>query len=404
MLTVALALPALLGMVGLALDVGRLYATKARLQAAVDAAALAGALRLHDDPDLRQPSTLAMVADFLNRNYPRAQLVGGLQPCRQERTLSLTAQVIVPMTFLRVLGIRERTVRASACAGFERVEIVLVVDNSSSMRGGPIRRLREAASRMVDLLIPGDETPSVKVGLVPFRGKVRVGPNVDGLPAGCRNWDGSLNLPINDQDDSCFGRQDTEAIPEILPLSYNKDRINRSLAKLKAPGRDIAPWAASGTVIAEGIKWARHVLTPEPPYTEGGSPDLFRKLMIVISDGQNVDGTCGEGPCDPRDSETCEYRRNAYFGAGRQDCLCENGCLDSEAIKEAALAESEGIEIFTIRYASFQNRDPHYVDFLKALASSRPNTEDHFFNARREEQLDEIFDNIRRQIGFRLIR
>ena len=49
---------------------------------------------------------------------------------------------------------------------------------------------------------------------------------------------------------------------------------------------------SSGTVIPEGIKWGRNVLTPEAPYDQGGSEDDYRKIMIVLTDGDTEDGEC----------------------------------------------------------------------------------------------------------------
>ncbi len=45
----------------------------------------------------------------------------------------------------------------------------------------------------MELILPSDITPSTKIGMVPFRSKVRLRSGVDGLAAGCRNADGTLN-------------------------------------------------------------------------------------------------------------------------------------------------------------------------------------------------------------------
>ena len=49
---IAMLLPVLLAVAGLAIDMGNMYVTHTRLQAAVDAGALAGSLELPYDPDL----------------------------------------------------------------------------------------------------------------------------------------------------------------------------------------------------------------------------------------------------------------------------------------------------------------------------------------------------------------
>lgn len=96
MVLVAIALLALLGMAGLAIDVGQLVVAKAQLTRAADAAALAGVQSL---PDVNRA-----VADALNYvaiNEPgataTAQQVGSQQ-------LKVTASKTVPTTFMRVFG------------------------------------------------------------------------------------------------------------------------------------------------------------------------------------------------------------------------------------------------------------------------------------------------------------
>ncbi len=66
---VALLAVALIGIVGLAMDVGRVMVAKAELRRAVDAAALAGALEL---PDMDQVETA--VNSYMGQNEPEADV------------------------------------------------------------------------------------------------------------------------------------------------------------------------------------------------------------------------------------------------------------------------------------------------------------------------------------------
>jgi Flp pilus assembly protein TadG len=72
---VALLAVALIGMVGLALDVGRLMVAKAELRRAVDAAALAGALKLSDHPEIE-------ASEYMAEHEPEADVES---PQRRER-------------------------------------------------------------------------------------------------------------------------------------------------------------------------------------------------------------------------------------------------------------------------------------------------------------------------------
>lgn len=374
-------------MVGFAVDMGRLYAAQTRLQAAVDAAALAGSLGLASDPNMQNGTVANAVNEYLSRNYPEATLTS-LTPGTDVRSVCLTAEADVPMTFMAVLAISSRTVAASACAGFNDLEVVLVIDNTGSMDGAPLNAVKTAAKKLVDLMMPTGGAPSVKVGLVPFRGKVRVDNWEDGLAPGCRNANGTVNTHWS----TCLGG---DLIP-IKELSYNKSSIKRAINNMDADS------GLSGTVISEGIKWGRHVLTQDFPYSQGGPEGQFRKVMILLTDGDTEDGTCGApyqcGPPFPCGN----YRYNAYNGMGVSTCNCNDyGCLDQAMLTEAQTAKDDyGIEIFTIRYGDSDAVD---VELMKTVASSTNGTDDHYFDAPSTSEIGEVFEKIGRQLGYRLL-
>ncbi|QIA27136.1 hypothetical protein DYI95_006030 [Thermaerobacter sp. PB12/4term] len=108
---VAISLAVLLGMAGLAVDGGRLYAERARLQAATDAAALAGAAALPEEPARARD----LAEEYLRRNGVDA---GGarIQIGPGGRTLRVEAAATVPLGLARVLGPEAVPVRAAATA------------------------------------------------------------------------------------------------------------------------------------------------------------------------------------------------------------------------------------------------------------------------------------------------
>jgi Mg-chelatase subunit ChlD len=402
-MVIAMLLPVLLAVAGLAVDMGNMYITHTRLQAAVDAGALAGSLELPYDPDLSKGVVQQAVTDMIHTNMPEA-VVEDVSPGTEVRSVVVTAKAEVKLLVMRFLHIADQWVEARAAAGFNKLEVVFVVDNSGSMKGTPIDLVKEASIGLTDLLIPDGQQPDTKVGLVPFRGKVRVGDDVDGLEAGCRNADGSVNTGIHEDFMSMYwalpsyyrDRIDLDtcsSIPESRPLSQDKDAIISAINSQTATG------SASGTIIPEGIKWARHMLTPEAPYTEGGDKKDFRKIMIVLTDGDNEDGECGG-------SYRATYRpnnywTNAYFGMGRDDAHCEDGgVLNQDMLAEAQLAKDEGIEIFTIRFGSSDTTD---IALMKQIASSKTGTDDHYFDAPSVYDIPDVFKKIGKQLGWRLL-
>ncbi|EGB16150.1 von Willebrand factor type A [Pseudodesulfovibrio mercurii] len=399
----ALLLPVLLGVAGIAVDMGNMYMTHTRLQAAVDAGALAGSLELPYDPDLSKGIVTQAVNDMVETNMEEA-VVTEISAGTEIRSVKVTAQAEVRMLLMEVLGMADKTVEASAMAGFNKLEVVFVIDNSGSMKGTPIDLVKQASEELTDLLIPDGTTPDTKVGLVPFRGKIRLGEAVDGYAEGCVNADGSLNTGINEEFmdeynalpyyykryitlDTCSD------IPTVLPLSKNKSTI------IAAIGSQTATGAASGTVISEGIKWGRNILTPDAPFTQAGSKEDFRKIMIVLTDGDTEDGECGgtyRATYRPNN-----YWTNAYYGMGVDTAHCnDGGVLNADMLSEAQLAKDAGIEIFSIRFGSSDTTD---INLMKEIASSKAGTDDHYFDAPSVYDIPDIFKQIGKQLGWRLL-
>ncbi len=134
----------LLGMAALALDVGNAYLAKRRMQASVDAAALAGA---QDLPSIADATILAHQFGSDGKNLPRG--VDGVQMtvstrclrsapgCAPANAVVVKESGTVATHFASVLGIRSFTVHAQATAcspcGEKPLDIMLVLDRTGSM-------------------------------------------------------------------------------------------------------------------------------------------------------------------------------------------------------------------------------------------------------------------------------
>jgi len=351
----------LIGAAGLAVDGGRMYLADRHLQNAVDAAALAGSMALPEDPDMDQGIAAAAAQEMLTANYPEATMVSA-GPGSEVRSACVKGAANVDYLLMGVLGLSSGTVTAQACAGFNNLEIVLVLDTTGSMKGTPINNVKSAATDLVELILPSNTTPSTKIGMVPFRGMVRMRAGVDGVAAGCRNVNGTLNdgklldvykatkyrSPVGSSlkvdADTCSNISYTEA------LTTDRASILSRISALSADG------SGSGTLISEGIKWGRHVLTPEAPFTQGSPDDKYRKIMIVLTDGDTEDGRCGGNYAVSYTPNN--YWTNAYFGMGLSaqypapanfpDCK-DGGGLNAAVLTEAQTAKDLGVEIFSIR-------------------------------------------------------
>ena len=108
--TTALFMVVLLGIVGLALDGGKIYAEKSSLQKALDAAVLGGAQVISGKGEA-EAITVAKSLGMQNAH----SLEGG-DFSTTSRSIKISQKVTVPMTFARFLGFNEAVVSASAKA------------------------------------------------------------------------------------------------------------------------------------------------------------------------------------------------------------------------------------------------------------------------------------------------
>ncbi len=196
----------LVGVAGLAIDTTRGYLVKARLNQALDAAALAGG-RVFFDPDRD-----ADIRAFFDANFPPGFLgaqVSDLSIAEEAETgrLTVAASAQVNTSFTRVLGYEVMTVNArSVVQRADRgMELVLVMDNTGSMRSSnKIGEMRAAAHELIDILY-GDRqvVPNFWVSLVPYTATVNVGQANAGWLA-----PGSLETRVYELDSSEVDQED----------------------------------------------------------------------------------------------------------------------------------------------------------------------------------------------------
>jgi len=440
---IAASLVAVIAASGVALDLGRIYVARNKLQNAVDAAALAGSLQLPDDPDVTtgQVST-AVTANLLANDAAATDI--GISSGGATRSVCVQASVPVGMTLTNVFGAGATTVTAEACAGYNDIELVFVLDATGSMRGTPIANVKEAAASLVDLIMPSATTTSTrsKIGLVPFQGKIRIDgsdpvtaeQNPDGVGVGCRNADGSLNngklkaeyATTSSRSSIFYGYtisgvsttsdKTCSGMSPIRALSSDKEAILNNISNINAGV------VTSGTVISEGLKWGHRVLSPTTPYVEGSTDKKVRKIMILLTDGDTEDGRCG-GSFASAYKTINSYWTNAYFGMGLTPTTSTSpyatlstatatlaqipSCVDGGKLNQAALDAATSakndtypIEIFTIRFGDSDSTD---VSLMKQIASSKTGTDDHYYDAPNESDIQEMFKKIGQQLGQRLM-
>lgn len=180
MAIIGLAVIPLFAIIGLAIDTGRGYMLRSKLSYAIDAAGLAGGRAF--DTDLREDD----IAMFFEANFPTGYMDAELLPGNpvvtfddEENTITIEATATIPTRFMNVAGIYDMTVSARTVIRRELrgLELVLVMDNTGSMRsGGKIDAMKDAAAELIDILYGSrDEVENFWVGLVPYAATVNIG-------------------------------------------------------------------------------------------------------------------------------------------------------------------------------------------------------------------------------------
>ncbi|MEM9682765.1 MAG: pilus assembly protein TadG-related protein [Pseudomonadota bacterium] len=175
----------LVAFVGLAVDTGRGYLMKTRLNYALDAAALAGG-RVMFDAAARD----AAVDKFFNANFPTgymgATITGPIATINTiDQTLKLDATANMDTSLMTVLGVDDMNVAASTEVQrqIKGMELALVLDITGSMRNtapgssqSKLLDLKDAATKLVDVLYAGrDEIDDFYMAVVPYTASVNIG-------------------------------------------------------------------------------------------------------------------------------------------------------------------------------------------------------------------------------------
>lgn len=176
----ALLLVPLLVSVGMAVDFSQALVVRGRLSHAIDAAALAAGSIPDPAPGARE----AKVMSYLRANYTPEEIgtVGNITFVEGEKTLEIVGTAKMETAFLGVIGVNELPVKATTEVSMERngLELVMVLDNTGSMRGSRISSLKRAATSLVDILYGKENVSnSLKIGLVPFSQAVNIGDESD---------------------------------------------------------------------------------------------------------------------------------------------------------------------------------------------------------------------------------
>ena len=173
----ALALVPVFGVMGAAIDYARVTDVRAKLADALDA----GVLAVGTQPDTTEEEAFEIVNDWitahLGTEYADYWTLDSVELDDDAGTIIAHASGSVDTTIARVLGIYEMpiSVISEAIRSLGKAEVVLVLDNTGSMKGTKLTELKKAAKALVTMLVESsDDLADLRIALVPFSQTVRL--------------------------------------------------------------------------------------------------------------------------------------------------------------------------------------------------------------------------------------
>jgi Flp pilus assembly protein TadG len=389
--TFALSVVPLLVATGAAVDYMRYSNAETKVQAALDAGALAVAAA----PNLSNAKRLKAGQDSFAANLKSV----GIDPkavdssfAMQGTGVAASATYDMPTGLMQVAGLTNMRVEVETTISIpegKKAEIALVLDYSGSMNetaGGQVKyvAMRNAAKKLVtDLEVANPKR--LKVGLVPFSHHVYatlpekfiVGKSGTGAWTGCtqdRRYPANLTDATPDLTDNatkwghafakvhaadgCDGYAPNKL--KVAPLTEDFDAMRAQLDAMR-------PYA--WTHIALGAEFGYHLLSPNEPFAQGadyGNKNV-RKVMVLLTDGRQTEPAFGNGV------------RTVGQGESNLAGICAN-------------AKASGITIITIAY------DLRDEDTRARLRSCSTDPDKHFFIAEDGADVAAAFEDIKAQI------
>jgi Mg-chelatase subunit ChlD len=388
---------------GLALDVGRLYVARAQLSRAVDAAALAGVLEFDGTTEgLAVARTKAL--QYLALNEPTA--TGTAEADGEANRLRVDATMAVDLFFMPLIGVNSpRTISAYAIAGFGtmKLDAVLLLDATGSMAGNKINQAKIAAKDFKNTLLGSGWNGNVSVGVSPFRGCFRGSPQTTIAPK-----------PLSAT--NCVNHA-----TEVAYLTGDSVLLGNQIDAVTALG-------GSGTNICGALVMGKAIL--DGPNNHLGQEN-HRRFMILLSDGDNTYNSYSyqapsPGPVSPYAScipSTSPNNSDTYVDTACRSAQTRERQIDIKTYEYANALKAEGIEIFVVGFEVCGTPDNTVYSqsqcasqigntahdntadrrLLKCIASSKPGTNNRYWETNDASQLPAIFTSIANQIAHRLL-
>ena len=425
----------LIGFVGMGVDGAKAYLAKARLSQALDAAALAGGKVMFSE------NRAADIQKYFEANFPSGFMGTTIDgPTVTEgpngETLELNATVNVPMDFMNLLGFDSIAISGQSVVKRQArgMELVLVMDNTGSMRsGGKMDAMKTAASALIDILYAGRESiPNFWVGLVPYAVAVNIGNQhsdwINGLDPTAylpTTWKGCVEaratpLDMSDAPPSVgkwtpffYPSASDNQWPAVKEENYWQNNgtgpnlgcgpaitpLLTDYTDVQAAIAEMLPWHRGGTMGNLGLAWGWRVLSPQwrglwggatpPTLPKDYNDPLVDKVVVMLTDGVNQ--WYDHPPSGPDGSDYGAYGRLGWGVLGTTNKSLATAEINDRMAQVCAAMKGQGIEIYTI---TFKLSNTTTQNLYRDCATSP----DHYFNSPSNEDLHLVFEAIGTQL------
>ncbi|MCR9269284.1 MAG: VWA domain-containing protein [Hyphomonadaceae bacterium] len=318
--------------VAFAVDTSREISAGKHLQAAIDAASLAGARAMEDasvsDEEIRQIALNSLTANLQSSHSDMACANAAVTVNRAAGTVRVQSDCTVQTLIGGGLTPDEMSVAnaATAQANVTKLDLAMMLDVSGSMGGSKIADLKTAAITAAQTLITPATGDRVRVSFVSYSTAVNAG-QYGNLALG-RLWnddadgDGVGKVCVSERTGSAAWNDDEPELGKwvgalatscpdssLLPLTNNLTEFETAINSLTAGG-----WTAGHL----GVAWSWYLISPEwadiwPTASEplDHSEPHTVKAVILMTDGQfNREYISAQGDSNTQAKRMCDEMRD----------------------------------------------------------------------------------------------
>lgn len=381
----ALFIVAIMTVSGLAIDLQRSISAKSEIQAALDAASLAGAKAVHatagDKKKVIAEAQAMFNADIKFSNSALNCPAPTITPDLDNGRVVASANCILPTVFGGLFSMEKMSIKASSTAAVQvsNLDLAMMLDVSGSMSGSKIADLKTAAQDAIDILITPYSKDRVRIAFNTYATAVNVGDYAEAVKGDNYDKDSKQKTCVTERsgiakfkdDAPKSGKELTEiskstdgkamSCPDssLEPLTSKADHLKTQIGNLNANG-----WTAGHL----GIAWAWYLISPdwESIWPAASKPLAYKKAdtikaVILMTDGEF----------------------NTYYQSGQGNSVKQSKKLCENMKKQGVIVYAVAFEAPTAG-----------KNVLKACASS----EDHFYDAKNGTQLKQAYANIASQL------